>query len=86
MGDVCLKKMLYFGKKATGCQGIHQGSLFVLLKSQYPETTGYWMPRHKRRLFVCFVKLAVSWNDRLPDAKAYTKAVCLFCISRSILE
>jgi hypothetical protein len=35
------------------------------------------MPGHTPRLFVCFVKVAVSWNDRLLDTKAYAKAVCL---------
>jgi hypothetical protein len=53
---------------------------------QYPGTNGYWMPRNTPRLL--FVqKAAVSWNDRLLDAKAYTKAVvCLKSRSTGILE
>jgi hypothetical protein len=54
---VCFVKVaVSWNDRLLGCQGIHQGCLVVLLKSQYPGTTGYWMPRHRYTKAVFLLK------------------------------
>jgi hypothetical protein len=75
---VCCKKLQYPKNRGLlDTKAYARPVVSSLQKSPYLATTGYWMLGRKLRLL--FVKIAVSWNNRLLGAKVYAKAVTLLC-------